>query len=267
MARGTAVILNNYSRPETMPDIIRAWRDQSLPPAAIIVTDNRPLNKQTGREGYPNGLCDTADECWRMTKNLGCPCHFYPALARYEFKYIMFADDDFIPGYSALQSLLRTAEELGGKFATIGQCDGARNFLLEMPEGKRYSGRSVPPYPKHIQGAAVKAHLTCRGHLVRQDLLYHFLPFRQAIVERFGEEGERLCGIHDDFLMCLGIQKGTGFPSYMQAKPQPAFLDQKLFAVNLDTPDDKTSLWKRVGHFEERNRMVDMALAVGWKPV
>lgn len=258
MSSGILVVITNYSRPQNLPDVIRAWREQTVP-SKIVVVDNSPINSQTGREGYPSGNFDQADDVWRMQTNFGCPCHFYPALAEYKFRYVMFADDDFIPGSKALAKLLVLADASGGRFATIGQFDAARNFLLSMQPGKRYSGRSVPHCSPN---SWVKAHITCRGHLVRQDLLYHAIPFRNKLVEKFGGEAENLCNIHDDFLMCLGIQMGTGFCSWMGGRPEDP--DERLYKVNLDTPNDKTSLWKRPTHFQERNRMVDMALEIGW---
>lgn len=270
LGSGILVVITNYSRPQNLPSVIQAWREQTVT-SKIVVVDNSPPPKPgvefVTAEPYPNKLFQgvehkngRADDVWRMGTNFGCPCHFYPALAEYKFRYVMFVDDDFIPGSKALAKLLGFAEASGGRFASIGQFDAARNFLLSMQPGKRYSGRSVPHCSPN---SWVKAHITCRGHLVRQDLLYHAIPFRNKLVEKFGGEAENLCNIHDDFLMCLGIQMGTGFCSWMGGKPEDQ--DERLYKVNLDTPNDKTSLWKRPTHFQERSRLVDMALEIGWK--
>lgn len=193
-----------------------------------------------------------------MGINHGCPCHFAPALqCAHEFEYVLFADDDFLPGPEALSYMTDLALHLKS-FATIGQ--SGRNFLLHKPEGLRYRGNSVP---RIEPGGFGPCHLTCRSHLVRSDLLYHLLPFRQKFV-RYGGEGKRLVNIHDDFLLCMGVQNGTGFQSFVANPQEPQC---KLFGKELDTSDDKTSLWKRPGHFQERNRMVDMSLALGWKPL
>lgn len=256
-----------------MPRVIRAWREQTVP-SRIVVVDNSPLPKPGTEfvtcEPYPNKLFQgvehengRADDVWRMGINHGCPCDFGPALqVCHEFKYIMFADDDFLPGKRALQNLLSlaTSPRVSNNFATIGEQTGARMFLLDRPEGKRYRGNSVPHCPPSM---FVPCHLTCRAHLVRADLLYHVIPFRQRF-KPFGEEGLRLVNKHDDFLLALGIQFGERYPSYCMRTSRDIDYDDKLFAENIEETDP---LWKKPSHFEERARMVDLSLAVGWKPI
>lgn len=246
-----------------MPQVIRAWREQTVQPGRIVVMDNSPPDKTGGGdrfisgEQYPNPQFRGADDVWRSTMNLGCPCHFYPALALFDFKYVMFADDDFLPGPGALSNLLGAAKALEDRFVTIGEV--GRDFLLGNAVGRRYSGRNQPAVK---EGGIVPVHLTCRSHLVRSDLLYHFIPFRQRLVEMYGFEGRDLASVHDDFLMCMGIQLAIGFRSYLVGKTVDPM--NRLFMRELDTEGD--GLWKRPNHFAERNKMVDMSLGVGWKP-
>lgn len=237
-----------------MPKVIRAWKEQSVKPTVVVV-DNR--KRISAHEDYPSMLLDGADDVWRIHTNLGCLCNIHPALAHPEYDHVLFADDDHIPGMGTLNYLLNWAARLGGNFASIGQT--GRNFLLDWAPGKRYSGRNVPTH--FIQGAA-PCHLTCRAHLVRTDLLPHLFAFRQMLLNKFGGEAYRLCAIHNDFVMCLGIQMATDLKSYCVVKGSP---ETDLFMEDLDN-DDK-GLWKRPEHFAERNRMVDMALAVGWREV
>lgn len=260
-------VLTNYSRPQNMPRVIRAWREQTVP-SRIVVVDNTPppterKERPTSTEAYPREEVQGADDVWRMTINHGCPCDFGAALqVCHEFRYIMFADDDFVPGKRALQNLLSlaTSPRVGNNFATIGEQTGARMFLLDRPEGKRYKGNSVP----HVSpGMAAPCHLTCRAHLVCADLLYHVIPFRHMF-KQYGDEGLRLVNKHDDFLLSLGIQMGTGYPSYCMRTAREIDYDDKLFAQNIE---ENNPLWKRPGHFEERARMVDLSLALGWKPL
>lgn len=227
----------------------------------MIVVDNTTPSQDGSiyrtAEPYPKMLLDGADDVWRIGNNLGCLCNIYPGLAHPEYNHVVFADDDHIPGKDALRYMLTWAERLGGNFATIGQT--GRNFLLDWAPGKRYSGRNVPCL--FIQGIA-ECHLTCRAHLVRTDLLHYLFPFRQRLLNKFGEEAAKLCAIHNDFLMCLGIQTMTGLRSFCTMKPEP---QSSLFMEDLD--NDGKGLWRRPEHFIERNRMVDMALAVGWKEI
>lgn len=236
---------------------MRAWAEQTIRPGRIVVVDNSP--PATGGELYPKWEGDFApDDVWRMGINLGCPCHFYPALAMYQFKYVMFADDDFIPGPNALRCLLDVARASNDMFATIGGT--GRNFMLERGEGYRYRGNLVP---RTQPGKAVGCHLTCRAHLVRRDLLYHFIPFRERLLA-LEPHAAHLVGIHDDFLLCMGIQTATRFKSFTIERPE--VIEDRLFMTELDTKDDTTSLWKRPEHFKERNWMVDLSLMAGWTP-
>lgn len=242
-----------------MPQVIKAWKEQTSKPTVIVV-DNTGFRKGEVfniRQPYPDANLDGADDVWRITTNLGCSCNFYPALASPQYHHVLFADDDHIPGPNCLNHMLNWAERLGGNFASVGQT--GRNFLLDWGPGKRYSGRSVPSL--FVQGCA-PCHITCRAHLVRNDLLPHVFAFRQSLLNKFGEEADRLCKIHNDFVMCLGIQMATDLKSYCIQAHNP---EDKLFMEDLD--NDGRGLWKRPEHFSERNRMVDMALAVGWREV
>lgn len=208
-----------------------------------------------GFEGYPSGNLEGVNDVWRMTTNLGCPCHFYPAIALFEYEYVMFADDDFLPEPRALETLLGWALTLQGNFATIGAT--GRIFTLKNPSGRKYSGHSYPrPKPKE----AVPCDLTCRASLVRQDFIHHFITFRQNLLMRFGNEAIPLVKIHDDFLMCLGIQWATGLRSYCIGKSVEG--GDWLFGKEMDT---EGGLWRRPSHFTERNKMVDMCLGIGWR--
>lgn len=253
------IVLTNYSRPENMPKIIKAWRDQSISGNKIIVADNRDI-QLVDRIKYTNYLCcpNEVDDVWHWTENSGCPCHFYPALSQTRYKYTIFADDDLIPGKNAVQNLLNHAHILNDEFTTIGQV--GRTFLLDKLEGSRYSGRNQAArnemYP-------VRTDITCRAHLVHTFNLPYVLSFRNELCKYPDPDAERLAHIHDDFLMCISIQQKTGHPSYLITNSKNR--DDLLVKEDLD--NDNKGAWKRPNHFTERNKMVDLSLALGWRRI
>lgn len=241
-----------------MPRVIKAWKDQTLKPTRIIVVDNRKGSLTQETEVYPNYQVREADDVWRWMDNAGCPCHFAPALMwSHKYDYILFADDDFLPGEEVLAVYHAAAQELGGNFATIG--GAGRLFNITYPAGKKYSGIHGPDAK---WGFLTPCHLTCRCHFVRADYLYHLIPFRQRLCDKFGDEAKRLVDIHDDFLMCLGIQMGTVVNTFVVGKSPDK--RQQIFAQSLP---ETGAVWKRPNHFGERSRMVEMALEIGWRPL
>lgn len=241
------LVLTNFSRPQNMPQVIRAWREQTVKADHLVVVDNAPPNY------YPCHTLDGVDDVWRMTRNLGCSCHLAPALMlSHRYSYTLFADDDLLPGPKAIETVLVKAKELKDDFATIGQV--GRNFHLDQPIGKRYVYGNAPDGMCDV---------TCRCSLVRSEGLPIILQFRDCLVETFGDDAADLTDIHDDLLTCLGIQGELRIPSYCFTPTDPSC---RLIKTELGSNDDK-SVYRRPQHLAERNRFVDMAVQVGWKPV
>lgn len=247
------IVLNFFSRPHNFAKVIHAWKNQSIE-CPIIVVDNRNDKEETvSKIGW------RLQDVWRWTVNSGCPCHFYPALDYPQYKYTLFADDDLLPGPRAVETLLKCAKSIDDKFATIGQ--QGRKFNLDNAPGYRYSGRSSF---HRKSGEMVKTHLTVRSHLILTENLPHVLSFRNQLA-RMGESEFRMSRIHDDFLMCIPLQM-RGLPSYLT----PLTIDTrypKQYELIMEDVDDKSALWKNNQHFEDRNRLVDIALDMGWKPL
>jgi hypothetical protein len=274
------VVLTNYKRPQNLPKIIDAFRQQTRKVDHLVVVDNSPKKAPVEEqvmggthpdaqvkwetrdypEAYPNGLFNSVDDVWRFTTNLGCPCHYAPALCHFEYKYCLFYDDDVLPGRMAVDYILREAAILGDKFSTIGQ--RGRNFKLHNNPGHRYVYGDVPQ-PKD---SPVKCNLNISGHLVRTDLLYYILRFRTELIKAFGDEAKKLCGIHDDMLTCLGLQLYTYFPSYITSIGtdwETKLMKESLSQAN---SDGSPPIHRRPEHLAERNRFVDMAIQLGWSP-
>lgn len=248
------IVLNFYSRIHNFKDVIEAWKNQSVLDCPIIVVDNRPRD-ETYIQRFPD---NQIHDIWRWTVNSGCPSHFYPALDYPQYKYTLFADDDLIPGPKAIEHLLECANSVDNQFATIGQM--GRIFQLERESGQRYSGRSSI---KRQIGKMVKTHLTCRAHLILTENLPHVLCFRNRLIREY-PDGFRLSRVHDDFLMCISLQM-MGLPSYLiRIKDDIGYGNYELIARDID---DRGALWKKGSHFNDRNRLVDIALDMGWKPL
>ena len=248
-------MLNGYSRPDNMPKIIQAWRDQSFKDICIVAVDNRSFNTEQllGKQIlYPDSALWKADDVWRWTNNNGCPCKFYPALSYTNYKYCIFADDDTIPGKTAIEHLLYYAHQLNDNFATIGQIGRIFSMGIDSKD-KRYSTSNKSCH------FIASVHLTIRAHLFHTRNLVHALSFRNELACH-SEEGQRLSHIHDDFLLNMGIQKQTRRNSYIVSSPHK---HQQLIEHDLD---DNRGVWKRATHFSERNRMVELSLELGWEP-
>lgn len=251
---GVIVILNTFSRPQNTGAIVNAWKTQSIVPNRIVLVDNNA--KPPGVEHYPSVPMSSVDDVWRWTTNSGCPCHFYPALAYTKYKYTVFADDDLIPGSGGLELLLRSAAFLKDRFATLGQI--GRVFMLSNGEGMRYNSRNTP---QKDETKPVLTDLTCRAHMVLSRNLPSVFSFRNEVAE-LGEDAERLSHIHDDFLLCMGIQRSINQPSYiLPFRKNP---EDRLIKTDLD---DNRAVWRSPTHWEDRNKMVDISIELGWNRV
>lgn len=232
-----------------MPAVFSAWNEQSLTHDTVLF-DNAPLKKSLACfvDVLPLDL-----NIWRVPGNLGCAGHLAPAYAlAYLYEYIVFADDDFVPGPSALWKLVGEADALKKEgFATLGYY--GRKFVTDHGRGRDhtygYRYGNAPPG---------KVDLTIRGHLVQAQNLHHVLAFRQKMVTAAPADGRRLTSIHDDMLLCLGIQAMTSRPSYVLKMEG----EQRLIARDLD---QSGAVYKRPEHLEERNEFIDLAEWCGWK--
>jgi len=246
------IVLTCYSRPQNMPSVIKAWREQTVQ-CRIVVADNSPPYQHDEQGPYPaNGLC-LADDVWRWTENSGCPCWLAPAVMLYGHKYVLRADDDFLPGRRAVEHLLATAKMLNDEFSTIGQV------------GRIFGGISHDRYvrsnvPRDNVTRAVD--LTCRVSFMRSVAPSAAICWRNMLLTNHpSEETSRLVGVHDDFLLCCGTQSVTKFPSYVTARTD----DPETELIRTEIPNGTESCYKRPGHYEEREAMVQLCVKAGWR--
>jgi hypothetical protein len=265
------VVLTCYSRPQNMGRVIDAWNQQTVP-VTVVVVDNRPYTKITIADGafgdpikgelYPcyelsgDGYLSPSD-VWRWTKNSGCPCWLAPAAMLYRHKYVVKADDDFLPGTRAVDHLLKTAMICDDEFSTIGQVGRI------LTPGKYHRG-NVKLRDFDSEAEMTRVDLTCRGFLVKSRDIIHALDFRQQLLDSDpeSEEIKHLVGIHDDFLICMGTQLCyESRPSYIISSTR----DPEDLLIKTEIPNGPESCYKRPGHYEERQRMVELSESIGWR--
>src|SRR5690349_15775309 len=110
------IVLTNWMRPSNIPQIVRAFRGQSVSSRMVLVDNSPPESSQLG-----NDVLLQFDDVWRLQQNHGPPCRFAPALLQHDSRYILFYDDDCLPSPRAVENLLDVADRLGNNFSTIGQ--------------------------------------------------------------------------------------------------------------------------------------------------
>jgi glycosyltransferase involved in cell wall biosynthesis len=251
---GVLLVLTNYMRPQNLPKCIRAWKGQTVQPQTVVVVDNSPAPGLNPVEEYPSALLEGADDIWRFRQNLGPSCRFAPALLLTGYTYILFADDDLLPGPKALAYLLETARSLKNRFSTLG----ARGRVFELSRNSDSVHR--PAIVTRERYTPSHCDLTIRAHLVLAEYLPQILSYRQALIRSYGAEAETLAELHDDFVLCMGIQRASRLPSYVT--PEEPESKQKLIMHNVDRA--LHALHNRSGFAAERSRMIEMALRVGW---
>lgn len=241
------VVLTNWKRPQNLSLCIQAWREQSLSPASIVVIDQSPLV-----QCFPG-----ADDVWKVGNNLGPLCRLWPALAlapRYD--YILFADDDLLPGKQGLQASVEAAKLISNKFATLGQ--EGRTFRNSSTEEMGLP-QTIWSYrfgntPRLTDGLQV-VDCTVRTHLVLAPYLHRLLRLREKLPAD-------LCDAHDDLLLCLGLQTDPGWPSYVLPA---STLERQLILENLPGVNGPEACWKRPDHLVQRSRFINLAHEAGWR--
>lgn len=239
------LVLTNFMRTRNLSNIISAYERQSMTVDKMVIVDNHPPNRDefTLKEEHVKHF----DDVYSMKENLGPSCRFVPALADLKSDYVLFADDDFLPQRNFVQHLVETAEKLEGNFATIGGV--GRRFRVSRP---KYISRNVG----RSEFVPTPVDMTCRFHLVRRDYLSHAIKFRDDVIRRhIDHEHLDIALHHDDMILCLGIQREIGFPSFMTS------LGKNVEIKNINYENAFSS---RNPHVNVRTLWIKFALNVGW---
>lgn len=264
-------VLTHFKRPANVPHIVKALRAQSRAPDEIVIVDNHPQEDREDKSfavrapDYYQIPCQVpaeygADDVVRMFQNAGPPCRWAALIGRWDADYFYFCDDDLLPGANCLQFLLDTAKSVENEFATIGQ--KGRVYHRRRRGVWRYRSKNVP-----ATNRAVPVDMTARAHLVRGDLLYHALGFACELARKYGDSPWTV-KVHDDIVLCQGIQRAKGWPSYIT--PLGPDASTKINSQELSTRDAngaKVAVCGRSSHMEERSQLIRMCENLGWRQV
>jgi glycosyltransferase involved in cell wall biosynthesis len=254
------VVLTNWKRPANVRLIVQAFLAQTVP-VDIVVVDNSPKDGES--EFNEPELAARLLDVWRFRDNAGPPCRFAPSFMRHSHRYILFHDDDLLPGPRAVEHLMEAAKRAGERFATIGQTGrrfegGPNSYRHPMPG---YQWLYVPRNVKRSENLT-PVDMTCRSHFVRADQMQHVLTFKWELLRTLGSEKVRpAIDVHDDLLLCLGIQKVKGWPSYLTHVGPP---ETCLRRQNLPAP---YAVSERQPHHAERTDLIQWAELLGWRSV
>jgi hypothetical protein len=236
-------IVTQYNRPVgNVPAIAEALRQQTVP-VDIVIVDNTP--RPVDLERFVGPVFDY----WRFTENAGPPCRFAPAFMDHLHEYTFFIDDDLVPGNRCIENLLRNYELVGGKYATIGE-------IGRIHDSGKYAKRNIRRH-----GQLRRVDMTARGHFIRTGNMRHVLNAKWSLIEKFGSEAFDLVAVHDDLLLCCGIQMATGWPSYLTASNS----DKATLIRHRDLPDNGGGVSAKLDFVADRNRLIQMFQAIGWE--
>jgi len=237
------VIVLHWKRPQNLVTVLNAFRQQTIE-HRLILADNHPSDEFAP----PADALDMCDDVFRWKTDYGPFGRLVPALLG-ETEWTYFHDDDAVPGRRCLEYYLESAREIGD-FATLGQqgrfCRTARGRI-------RYSRRKIRPAvePRPVD-------LCVQSHFLRTENLPFALEFRHALWRRFGSD---VPAIHDDIMLCCGVQKATSHCSYLTRSFEDA--ENAYKQKPLRSP---FAVAGRPGHYRDRSIMFRMAWEIGWRP-
>lgn len=247
-------IVSNFARPQNLPPIIAALRGQSVP-VDIVVVDNSPADESAFFSQYIDtcgGMagCNKGFDILRFTENAGPPCRFAPAFMEHSHEFIWFLDDDLAPGSQAVETLLQCYEWVDGQCSTIGEIGRVHT------DSGEYVKRNIRRFdhPRRVD-------MTARSHFVRTENMRHVLSAKWRLIDRFGDEAKQLVSVHDDLLLCCGIQFATCHPSYLTANNAI----RETLTRKQDLPDGGGGVSAKTGFLGQRHRLIQMFQAIGWR--
>lgn len=242
----TTVVLTNWKRVNNLQGIAAAFKQQTLPPASMILVDNHPEHEQ--EFAVPEELRAEFDDVHRFGNNAG-PCCRFAGAGFVTTEFVLFFDDDMLPGKLLLESAEQQADELRGEFATIGDV------------GRLYGGGGAKPLTirrRNVSRSGTQptpVDMTCRAHLVRAELVAVAVRDRITAAQS-GASSEMLR--NDDIFLSQGIQLETKWKSYLA---RSVGSDGRFRRRNLASPHSCNGL---PGHNESRDQLVNWYAQKGW---
>jgi len=236
-----ATILTNWKRPQNLPRICKAVRQQSHP-SALYIVDNSP-------DGIlPPMATELADDVWRVGVNGGPPIRFAPAFKLWQYDYFLFLDDDLIPGEKCIENCLDHCRDI----PILGEI--GRRFVVENGAW-RYRRVNVAQSPS----LPVPVDMTARAHFVRADCIHHACELGHAMWSRYGSEVERELFVNDDILLCLSVAMRTDRVPHLMPYCEP---QRRLRMKDMDAPH---AINASAGFLEQRDRFINRFAEMGWR--
>jgi len=230
-----AVIIN-WKRPQNVADIVRALKRQTVP-CTVTVCDCH----NSAEFRLPSESLAYIDRLYQWRHNLGSFSRYVP-LGAYDHKYTFFIDDDMLPGTRCIEHFWTQAEKLRA-FGALGQL----GRILDA-EG-RYHPRDVP------RGLGfTEVDLLVRAFFVPTNCLTYIPQIRAMLGESHDPE--------DDILLAVGLAIQAGQACYLT----PADSDPETL-VNKRELASPYARYARRTHLQARSRLLDRAMALGWKPI
>ena len=198
----TTVVLTNWKRHFNLPTIVNEFRAQTRQPKIVVVDSHLDSSPE---DRMPDDTASLFDDIYRVPDN-GPSSRFAGGLFA-DTKYVLFYDDDMIPGRSLIESIEKQACDLNDEFSTIG---GVGRYVVR----KRLRKANV----RTTKFNPVAVDVTCRAHLILSESLSHAIHER-IVATKDGLDASLLR--NDDLFLSLGIQKWTGHASYIQGRQSP----------------------------------------------
>lgn len=256
MSPEVRVVLTNWRRPKSVTRIATAYRLQTVP-VELVVVDNSG-GGEYALEPEAAAMCD---DVIVYSQNRGPACRFVGGLlARTEF--VLFHDDDMLPGPECIQHYLDSAETIGefGVLGWLGRQMAWRTALGVRGKMKypRYSDVNIA-----TRGGRFRAvDFTARGMFVRRSMLWVLEPFRNRIANEIGVERANYLLEHDDMHLGIAVQVEAGMPAMLKPKALPTMSQN---GQNLEE-GYKESHSQRKDHKPTRAELVQVAFKAGWYP-
>jgi SAM-dependent methyltransferase len=232
-----AVIIN-YKRPQNIPDIINAFRAQTVP-CHITLINAAP----TAEFGLSEKVLKSVDHLYTWSHPFG-PYNRYVPIAAYTHEFTYFHDDDMLPGKRVLEHFLGVADTLSD-FGVLGQI-----------------GRNADS-----TGAYVPVAVSRKEWLVPVDFVVrgYFVPTQclPAVIEHRHNLGlDPDVDLEDDLLLCTAMNTIHGLTNYLTPlDPDPET------KINRSGLKGDFARFRRAIHLGARTRFCRNAMEIGWIPL
>jgi hypothetical protein len=232
-------VLINWRRPQHLARILAALRAQTVPCRVTVVECAANSEWQ-----LPTEVAAQADSLFHEHDDWGPFARFVPVLG-FRAPWLLFLDDDFVPGPRALEHLLATAASLLGTPPGTLPRPGKRPLGALGERGRRlaHGGYTATEVPRSARPERVDA--LVRAHFLPAENLAHLLALRARHPQLFTPP---VCD--DDLLLALALREAH-LPIYLT--PEAADPATRLLAEELPEPHAMSA---RAGHLTRRDAFV-----------